>query len=168
MGTHTYNNQYNILMQYFERSKLVPKTYDEQNIKFLSKDRIKTSATQSHVGATGKRKNHCDPEASSSLTSSCKRLIGSLQDLLRFHDWHTLITITLYWPKQVIGSTQFPGIGKKQLLLMGGAQNHVSEGVKSWGIFASVHSFHWQHTRGSTGSGLLSLHQHKRLNETVF
>lgn len=106
-------------MQYFERSKLVPKIYDEQNIKFLSKDRIKTSATQSHVGATGKRKNHCDPEASSSLTSSCKRLIGSLQDLLRFHDWHTLITITLYWPKQVIGSTQFPGIGKKTTPLNG-------------------------------------------------
>lgn len=41
-----------ILMQYLKKSKSVQKFHEEQSI---SKDRISTSATPSHAGATGKR-----------------------------------------------------------------------------------------------------------------
>lgn len=39
-------------MQYFKKSKSVQKFHEEQSI---GKDRISTSATPSHAGATGKR-----------------------------------------------------------------------------------------------------------------
>lgn len=54
--------------------------------------------------------------------------IGSSEALLRFHDWHMLLTITLR------ASLDSKDWGKSFFLLMGGVQNHISERVKSWGI----------------------------------
>lgn len=96
----------------------------------------------------------------SPLTLPYKRVSRSLQGLLRFHDWH-LISITLYWPKQVTELAQLLGTREKSLPFNKSIKTIIQR-VWSWGMFAITGSLHWQLRRGSRWLRLAF----KGLNET--
>lgn len=62
---------------------------------------------------------------------------------VQVHNWHTVTSITFYWPKQVTRLDQIKGVGKRLHFLMeGAAKSHCKEyadGIKTVDIFAIYH-----------------------------
>lgn len=87
MGTKS-NQDKKYFKVIFLKIKINTKVHDEQNIKNLTKGRI-SYHTKAFLEPKAKRRtSSCDPEASTSLISSCRRVCGSLSGFLRVHDWH--------------------------------------------------------------------------------
>lgn len=99
--------------------------------------------------------SNCDPGASAPLTSSCRRVSGSLLGFLRVHDWHILLCFHNILLVQASHQASSVSRGWEINSISGREeqQNHIAEGVKSWGIFVITH---WQQ-RSSSAEALVRL-----------
>lgn len=126
MGTKSNQDKkyFNVI---FLKIKINTKVHDEQNIKNLTKDRI-SYHTKAFLAPEAKRKiSSCDPEASTSLISSCRRVCGSLSGFLRAHDWHIYFHNILLAQASHRASPGSKGLGgKPHLPSREEKQNHIS------------------------------------------